>query len=499
MTAFAIVPIGLGPRCRPRDLHCVALSDGARNGDTSEPLPRVGGFALKRSILLLTRKVPPWLVNEWEKSGLSSESVNGDERDNLEEDGDGERGDSNGEVADGVEVGAGKVGLPDASNSFTASLQMDPPTRTFYVRPRKITRGANTAKRRRTDPPYVYFDLHFGVVEKGSVDARNSASPRVSGSGLKQWYKTAAKWNVLREVSFVKDPLLVLDQTRHVVFGANSDGNVVSAKRPPSRRPQASDLDGENDSSQMLSPILWNEVWSRALGKHPRLIVVGDVHGCLTELQELLRLADFQPGDQVIFLGDLVAKGPDSAGVVHLAREIDAKAVRGNHDHEVVRWRETIIRGEDPITVSAEHSRVGQQLSPLDHEFLRRSPWFINSPDLGFLFVHAGFMPGLRLSQQNPRLMMNMRSVLTDGTVTAKNVKDRTWANLWTGPETVVFGHDALRGLQVHDHAIGIDTGCVYGGRLTALILPENRFISVAAKKAYRSQRRRVINNWPSD
>jgi predicted phosphodiesterase len=227
------------------------------------------------------------------------------------------------------------------------------------------------------------------------------------------------------------------------------------------------------------------------LARAPRVIVIGDVHGCIDELQSLLRLADFQPGDQVVLLGDLVAKGPDSVGVVQMARDIGARTVRGNHDHEVIRGCEAAYKGYRNAMISLEHSRIANALGPEDYAWLIESPWFIVSPDTMHLFVHAGFIPGVKLTQQNPRLMMNMRSVLSDGTVTAKNVPDCEWAKLWRGPQTVVFGHDAHRGLQQHEYAKGIDTGCVYGGRLTALLLPENRFISVAAKRCYIRERGR--------
>lgn len=157
---------------------------------------------------------------------------------------------------------------------------------------------------------------------------------------------------------------------------------------------------------------------------------------------------------------------------------------------EVIRWCEAATKGVRNAMISLEHSRIANSLNAEDHAWLMESPWFISSPETQHLFVHAGFIPGVKLTQQNPRLMMNMRSVLDDGTVTAKNVADCEWAKLWRGPQTVVFGHDAHRGLQEHPFAKGIDTGCVYGGRLTAYILPERRYVSVAAKRSYIRERR---------
>ena len=106
--------------------------------------------------------------------------------------------------------------------------------------------------------------------------------------------------------------------------------------------------------SGQLGLRLLDAVVERAKERHPRVIVIGDVHGCIDELQDLLRQCDYRPGDLVVFLGDLVCKGPDSASVVQMAREIGALGVRGNHDFEVIRWHQAIKSGVDPPVVGSE-------------------------------------------------------------------------------------------------------------------------------------------------
>jgi hypothetical protein len=103
-----------------------------------------------------------------------------------------------------------------------------------------------------------------------------------------------------------------------------------------------------------LGPLLVDAVTANAEKRRPHVIAIGDVHGCINELQDLLRLCDYRPGDLVVFLGDLVSKGPDSIAVVQMAREIGAIAVRGNHDFEVIRWHQAIKSGtKDACRISS--------------------------------------------------------------------------------------------------------------------------------------------------
>jgi calcineurin-like phosphoesterase family protein len=217
-------------------------------------------------------------------------------------------------------------------------------------------------------------------------------------------------------------------------------------------------------------------------------VIVGDVHGCADELRDVLRAAGHRRGDRLVLVGDLVAKGPDSHGVLQLAREEKALAVLGNHDAHALRARSEAAAGGDR-EVKPERRQVLDTLTGDDWAYLEALPLFVRlgpekrgAPPVAV--VHAGAVPGIPLEKQDREHLLTLRSIRPDGTP-SKKIEARPWAALWRGPELLVFGHDAVRGLQEHPWATGLDTGCVYGGRLTALILPERRLVSVPARRVY--------------
>jgi predicted phosphodiesterase len=214
-----------------------------------------------------------------------------------------------------------------------------------------------------------------------------------------------------------------------------------------------------------------------------RTLFIGDVHGCAEELDALLHACGHRRGDRVVLVGDLVAKGPDSAGVVRRARERGMLAVRGNHDEHVLRWR----AGKMPEgkKLKREHKQVLDTLEDEDWAYLESLPMHLHVPELNVRVVHGGLVPGVPLEEQKPELMLNLRSITPDGEPSKKMEAGAPWASQWKGPELIIFGHDALRGVQRYPYAIGLDSGCVYGRELTAYVLPEGRFYSVKARRVY--------------
>jgi len=233
--------------------------------------------------------------------------------------------------------------------------------------------------------------------------------------------------------------------------------------------------------------VAWNGAWDRSwtcdMAMHARLVgvdarrllVVGDVHGCAKEVEDLMDACQYQPKrDVVLFLGDLVAKGPDSVGAVRLARRLNAHTVRGNHEENAIRCHRAWMEKGKKLKSGLKYL---QRLSDEDWSYLKHAPHTLRVPSHNVMLVHGGILPGVHLRKQKPKDLCRMRDVVIheDGKLQARERPvhgSLPWASLWRGPEHVLFGHDAVRGLQQHPHATGLDTGCCYGGKLTACIVP---------------------------
>jgi hypothetical protein len=207
-----------------------------------------------------------------------------------------------------------------------------------------------------------------------------------------------------------------------------------------------------------------------------RTLLIGDVHGCATELNRLVE--SVAPSD-VVLVGDLFTKGPDPAGVWQAIRSWGAGAVLGNQD----------VRLLDAVNNPAPNAELRACIAGLDgadrswRSWLEQRPLFLEVA--GFTVVHAGIHPSGDLEKTTREMALNMR-----GYPMSEPGADR-WHEQYVGERRVVFGHDARRGLVRHRRdrqtwVLGLDTGCVYGGLLTGYIVEEDRLVQVQAETTYR-------------
>ncbi len=209
-----------------------------------------------------------------------------------------------------------------------------------------------------------------------------------------------------------------------------------------------------------------------------RTIVIGDIHGCFDELSDLLGGLRLQSDDRVIAVGDLITKGPKDREVLDLFIDDDRfSSVVGNHDRKLrqkMRGEPGRLTKEQQATLEkleADHDRYG--------DFLRSLPYTI---DLGsHLVVHAGIRPGVPLDEQMASDLTEIRTMGADPT----KRKGVAWYDVYRGPQTILFGHWPRKKPHQADFAIGLDTGCVYGKKLTAYLIETREFVSVPARQKY--------------
>jgi bis(5'-nucleosyl)-tetraphosphatase (symmetrical) len=236
-----------------------------------------------------------------------------------------------------------------------------------------------------------------------------------------------------------------------------------------------------------------------------RKIIVSDVHGCLDELEDLLFATDFKRSrDELVFVGDLTDRGPDPLGCVRKAQELGAKCVMGNHESKHVRYRKHENKKKADPAYKNPMRPFGEQrlkehfsFTDADMDWMEKLPKLLRV-DEKLLVVHAGLAPNIPVERQPEQILMMGRFLdekdkMIPLTADHKDPPNGVyWTKRWGGPESVVYGHQVwdYENPRVEENVpgveiFGIDTGCVFGGYLTALIWPEKKFVAVKAEREY--------------
>jgi serine/threonine protein phosphatase 1 len=238
---------------------------------------------------------------------------------------------------------------------------------------------------------------------------------------------------------------------------------------------------------------------------------IGDIHGCSDELARLLEMIAPGEDDLLLSCGDLFHRGPDPAGVMDLMREHEIRFILGNHERTVL--SRMLLAPDTPDPEDRPERR--DSLPPLDEEDLlgdggmpchlpperrldlarflqthigyhahcdRIADGSLTHDRRKWCMVHAGIDPRRPLLENSVEKLVYMRRLGTRG--------EPWWYEEYRGDELLVFGHSASRFPRAHYRgdqlvALGIDTGCVYGGSLTAYSPELDRYLSVKAAHEY--------------
>lgn len=245
-----------------------------------------------------------------------------------------------------------------------------------------------------------------------------------------------------------------------------------------------------------------------------KTFIIGDIHGCIDELQELMQQLAPSANDHIIFIGDLIDRGPDSLGVVRevvrWSNRFNVQLVLGNHEEKFLRYVHHIKTASGLETEMKGIDEFPNLLSGLNGDelsFLQSAYHALHLPELNTLLVHGGvwrnvdfllpatyrFLDNHNLDKKRLALLNKTRFLNPKGNFVAlgeEKANDSFWAEVYEGQwGHVFFGHQPF--LQAEPkrftHATGIDTGCVYGGWLSAVEIKDEgvSYTSVPARKTY--------------
>ena len=240
--------------------------------------------------------------------------------------------------------------------------------------------------------------------------------------------------------------------------------------------------------------------------------LIGDIQGCVRELEQLLREIRYDAGrDELWSLGDLVNRGTESLETLRLWRDVGGRAILGNHDvYALLAFSGRVPRkGTDTLDALFDAPDA-----PSLMQAMRRSAVLVHLPPSGddvrdVWIVHGGLHPAWTdlqrvasrinaadhdddwLESREVKLATTLRCCTAGGRRSRFTgppeecpAPYERWDAFYTGPALVVHGHWAQRGLYRNERTMGLDTGCVYGGPLTAWNQEEDRIVQVPARCA---------------
>lgn len=256
------------------------------------------------------------------------------------------------------------------------------------------------------------------------------------------------------------------------------------------------------DEVEAITEIIREKLWNDRREDRGPFDIIGDVHGCYAELVQLLDTLGYQETDgalrhpggrRLIFLGDLVDRGPDSPSVLRLVMRCvaagTALCVPGNHDVKLLKWLNgksvQLTHGLDRTVAQIEALPDADRFKDEVRTFLEAliSHYILDEGKL--VVAHAGLKEAM-----HGRASGTVREFCLYGETTGEIDEfgmpvRQNWAAEYRGKAMVIYGHTPVPEVQWLNHTADIDTGCVFGGKLTAMRYPEQDLVSVPAAEVY--------------
>lgn len=228
-----------------------------------------------------------------------------------------------------------------------------------------------------------------------------------------------------------------------------------------------------------------------------RILVVPDTHGCLDELNQVLEKANYTDSDFLICLGDTLNRGPKNIECFRFLKEQSDIFIPGNHEIGHCKIFSERIRGGDMSRTDSKKLDLNSQLTKEDIEWINVQPLYkkIEIEGRDWLFVHAGFLPKQKYYENKSFIYTTIRYVNDFGKMCKIETADNPvhWTEMWSQPYSVVYGHQVHNKNYPHTvkksngyKTIGLDTGAVFGGKLSILELP--------SEKIYQADSKRYVN-----
>ena len=343
------------------------------------------------------------------------------------------------------------------------------------------------------------------------IDATN-----VRAADRKAWVELARKWHAL-PIAIVIDPGVEVCVARNALRPDRDFGAGVPKRMAMEIRKGMGGLQREgfrqvwkltSENSIEAAQVTRQPLWTDKRDDHGPFDIIGDIHGCANELQALLGKLGYgvtwsedrgdrtvsvtaPKGRKVVFVGDLVDRGPNSPDALRIAMSMvaagTAYCVQGNHERKLGRW----LEGRK-VTVAHGIQETIDQLEGQDRGLREGLPGFLDSLrshvwlDGGKVAVaHAGLKEEM-IGRGSGAVREFALYGETTGEIDEFGLPVRAdWAAAYRGKTAVVYGHTPVVSPEWVNNTLCIDTGCVFGGKLTALRWPERELVEVPAEKTW--------------